>query len=73
MGKQMVANDKQNTEKPNKTFKTTKLTRKDVDFIISQLGPHEKLTVDEVRKLTAEKLKGSSLTEEILRMRDQGY
>jgi len=69
----MVANDKQNTEKPNKTFKTTKLTRKDVDFIISQLGPHEKLTVDEVRKLTAEKLKGSSLTEEILRMRDQGY
>ncbi len=67
----MVANEKQNTETQTTQLKTSRLTREDVDAILSQLGPHEKLSVYELREKYKDD-KGPTLTEILIQMREEG-
>lgn len=60
-------------EYQNTILKTSRLTRSEKDYLMSQLGTYDKMDVYQSRQMADKKLKGSPLSDEIIHMREEGW
>ncbi len=60
-------------EYQNTILKTSKLTHSEKDYLMSQLGLYNKMDVYQARQMADRKLKGSPLSDEVIRMREEGW
>lgn len=54
-------------------LKTSRLSLEKVEYTMSKLGPYNRMTPYELQKILKDKVRDDSLSEEIIRMRSEGW
>ncbi len=54
-------------------LKTSRLSLEKVEYAMSKLGPCNRMTPYELQEMLKDKVRGDSLSEEIIKMRSEGW
>ncbi len=69
----MITHEKTITDYEKTGVKIARLTPEQIESIMSELGPYTKMTPYETQELSRKKMPGESLSEEIIKMRNEGW